>query len=224
MALILNIDSAVEQASICLSNDLNIVDFAITDQTKNNASFIQPTIKNLIEKNNIKLNDINAIAVNIGPGSYTGLRISLSIAKGLCFALNKPLITINTLHCIANSIIENEILSENTLICPMIDARRMEVFTTLINQKFDEFVPTKAIVLEPNFLEEYQKELIVFCGNGSKKFCELNSNNNFRFSNINYSAINMISLSYAKFISKNFSPIHSLSAFYGKDFYTTLKN
>src|SRR5258708_17366566 len=114
MSYILNIDTAVNNASVCLSKNNELVNIAINENLKDHAAWIQPTIKKLIESAGIRLKEIDAVAVSNGPGSYTGLRIGLSTAKGLCYALNIPLIAIGTLDMMAAAA-ENK---NTDLICP----------------------------------------------------------------------------------------------------------
>lgn len=237
MSLILNIDTATDFASICLSKDNDVLCYAENREQKNHASFLQPAIQNLVQNAGYTLNNIDAIAVTIGPGSYTGLRVGLASAKGLCFALNKPLIALNTLQVIANSMVRNKELGISkedietnhtsyiincTLFCPMIDARRMEVFTALYNDNLNEVLPTQALILdEKSFAVELMENKIVFCGNGSAKLQNVLKNDNASFSSVEYSAKNMVSLSYKKFMEKDFADLAYSSPFYGKEFYTT---
>lgn len=132
MPLILHIDTATNYASICISKDDVVLGFEENAEQKNHASFLQPAIKAMFAKCNFNLSDIDAVAVTNGPGSYTGLRVGLASAKGLCFALNKALILLNTLQVMAAASIESKKEEDiDILFCPMIDARRMEVFTAL---------------------------------------------------------------------------------------------
>src|ERR1051325_9884884 len=143
MALILNIDTAIETASICLSEDKNVLKFAINENQKDHAAWLSVAIKTLMKEAGIQLNQLNTIAVTIGPGSYTGLRVGLSAAKGLCYALNIPLITIGTLEMMAMAAKEEPV----DLLCPMIDARRLEVFTAVYNKKMEEVRSPHSLIL-----------------------------------------------------------------------------
>ena len=141
MALILNIDTSTEKASICIAS--NGVSTALLEnaQQKEHAGWIHPAIEELLEQTKYTLHDLEAIAVTAGPGSYTGLRVGMATAKGLCYALNIPLITENTLRAMAlasRQAYDGKINLENILFCPMIDARRMEVFTALFNPALEE--------------------------------------------------------------------------------------
>lgn len=220
--ILLHIDTATENASICLSENNNIVECIESKEQNQHATFVHVAIQNVIVNANINLQQIDAIAVTNGPGSYTGLRVGLATAKGLCFALNKPLITLNTLQVIANSIIETQSISPSTLICPMIDARRMEVFTALYNTILNEVSPTTALIVEPNsFAEQLKNNTIIFCGNGSAKCQSIITNANAVFSSATHNASNMINLATEKFLKSQFDDVAYAAPFYGKEFYTT---
>src|SRR5260221_5477417 len=158
MGLLLNIDTATEIAHVSISKDsLILKDLFNTDQ-KNHAGFLQPAVKQLLNETAISLTDIDAIAVTKGPGSYTGLRIGMASAKGLAYALNKPLITINTLELIAKSAIiqlNNELQNSSILLCPMIDARRLEVFTALYDIILKNILSPNAMILEENSFKDF---------------------------------------------------------------------
>ena len=121
MAILLHIDTALETASVCLSDNEKVIGLAINEKQKDHAAWLHPAILDLVQAAGLTVSDIEAIGISIGPGSYTGLRIGLSAAKGLCYALNIPLITVDTLYMMAHAIEENNA----DFICPLIDARRM---------------------------------------------------------------------------------------------------
>ena len=132
MLLLLNIDTATEHASVCLSKDGIVLGLIESSEQKNHAAFVQPAIQQIINESDYTLADIDAVAATSGPGSYTGLRVGLASAKGICYALDKPLILVNTLETMAQSILynyqsTNQPINQSTLLCPLIDARRMEV-------------------------------------------------------------------------------------------------
>ncbi len=238
MPLILNIDTATEFASICLSRNSVVIGFEENQEQKNHASFLQPAIIRLMANCEWKLSDVDAIAVTNGPGSYTGLRVGLASAKGLCFALNKPLILLNTLQVMSVAI-RNEVLGignwelgeethrtsyivHRTLLCPMIDARRMEVFTALYDVKLNEILKPTAMVLDNNsFKNELANHQIIFSGSGSFKMKGLQLNNNASFIDVKYSARDMIVLSEQKFKEKLFADLAYAAPDYHKEFYTT---
>ncbi|MEP7258055.1 MAG: tRNA (adenosine(37)-N6)-threonylcarbamoyltransferase complex dimerization subunit type 1 TsaB, partial [Flavitalea sp.] len=140
MALIIAIDTAVDTAGVCLSADSQALGFLENERQKDHASWIHTAIRTLMNEAGFSMSKLNAVAVTAGPGSYTGLRVGMATAKGLCYALNIPLITENTLKVMAYAVKQEyqQTLTENevpVLFCPMIDARRIEVFTALFNDK-----------------------------------------------------------------------------------------
>src|SRR6187455_1813835 len=181
MALILNIDTAVDVASICLAKDGMVLSIAVGESQKDHASWLHIAIKEIFEKNDLELRAVDAIVVTGGPGSYTGLRIGMATAKGICYALNKPLISLNTLLAMANAAKD-----ENAdLLCPMIDARRMEVFTAIYTKELQIVKEPVAITLNENsFTEYFSNNNVCFFGNGSNKFQAIEKNSQAFFSDI----------------------------------------
>src|SRR5215208_5364975 len=136
MSFILNIDTALETASVSLANNGRMLQSLVSESQKDHASWLHPAIKILLEKQGIGMDQLVAVGVSNGPGSYTGLRVGLSTAKGFCYALNIPLITIGTLKLMAFSARDEA----EDLICPMIDARRMEVYTAIYTGEMAELI------------------------------------------------------------------------------------
>ena len=133
MSLILNIDTATEKAHVSFAKDGLVINSLYSESQKEHASFLQTAIQQLTKLSGVQLKDLDAVAVTAGPGSYTGLRVGMASAKGLCYALKKPLITLGTLEiltCFCYWIVF-KITMTPVLLCPMIDARRMEVFTAI---------------------------------------------------------------------------------------------
>ena len=220
MAIILNIDSAVETASVCLAIQAKLIQFAINSNQKDHASWLHPVIQKLISKTDLNLRDIEAIAITIGPGSYTGLRVGLSAAKGLCFALKIPLIAINTLEMMAAAIME----TEADFICPLIDARRMEVFMAVYNKQNQEIIKPCAMIIEPdsfNYLLASGK--ILFSGNGSEKLKKIIVHPNAIFNNTKATASDMVYISEKKFLEKKFVDLVCAEPFYIKEFYSPVR-
>jgi tRNA threonylcarbamoyladenosine biosynthesis protein TsaB len=224
MALLLNIDTATEHAGVCLSNNNGVLAILQTIEQKNHASFIQPAIKQVMAKSGYNLADVDAIAVSAGPGSYTGLRVGLATAKGLCYALNKPLLMINTLEIMALSCIRQEQqTAPGVIFCPMIDARRMEVFTALYDASLNVIMPPAAIILNENsFNQQLQNHTIIFSGSGSKKAQVINSPNAF-FSEKPYLVGEMAFLSGKAYNISNFANLAYSEPFYLKEFYKPMK-
>lgn len=173
-----------------------------------------------MDESGLSLNRIKAVAVSSGPGSYTGLRVGMSAAKGLCFALNVPLISINTLQMMAAAA---QTYGPDRL-CPMIDARRMEVFTALYNRNLEEIKPAAALVLTPDsFREVYMEQPTLFFGNGAAKFRQFASHPNAVFTNLEINAQHMAVLSHNKYLDRNFTDLAYSEPFYGKAFHSTIR-
>ena len=156
MALILNIDTSINTTYVCIAKDETVLQYYFSDDQKSNASNLHIAIADLLQKENLTPKNLDAVAVTIGPGSYTGLRIGLATAKGLCYALNIPLITIGTLEMMAfYAIKENN--EEDCLYCPMIDARRMEVFAAIYDKNLYEVIKPKALIIDLQIFEKVRK-------------------------------------------------------------------
>lgn len=225
MALILNIDTATEHASVCLSKDATALSIQENPNQKDHASFVQPAIAKLLSTTGYRLSQIDAVAVSNGPGSYTGLRVGLSTAKGLCYSLNKPLILINTLEVVATAAIleyQSQSLQKELLYCPMIDARRMEVFTALFQKNLQAVVPPSAMILDQNsFAEHLHSHHIVFCGSGAPKFQKLMPHSNAIFSQAKHDARHMQTIAENLYSLKHFAGLAYSEPFYLKEFYNT---
>ena len=177
-------------------------------------------IKNAVEQAGYNLNDLDAIAVGKGPGSYTGLRVGVSTAKGLCFALDKPLIAINTLEAMSLQVIP--FFAKDMLFCAMIDARRMEVYASVFDAENNIIMETKAIIMDENsFIDLLQDHKIVFFGDGADKCKKLLSENPhaiFINQEIRPSAQTVGQLATQAFINNNFEDLASFEPYYLKDF------
>jgi tRNA threonylcarbamoyladenosine biosynthesis protein TsaB len=217
MPIILNIDCSQETASICLAKDEKSLGLLLNDNQSDHASWIHIAIEQLMAAAGISLQQLEAVAVTIGPGSYTGLRVGLATAKGLCYALRKPLITIPTLKMMAYA-------ARNTnaeLICPMIDARRMEVYAAIYDKKMTEIVPAEALTIEPTTYHQYiTAHPICFLGSGSKKLQSVLTTANATFEEISFNAIDLIALSLGDYQLQAFASLAYTEPLYIKDFYT----
>lgn len=220
MALILNIDTAVDVASLCLAKDEAVLSIVKNESQKDHASWLHIAIKDTFEKNNLELRSVDAIAITGGPGSYTGLRIGMATAKGICYALKKPLIGLNTLLVMANAA-----KKENAdLLCPLIDARRMEVFTAIYTKELQIVKEPAAITLNENSFDEYLSDnRTCFFGNGSNKFKAIIKHDNAIFKDLKGDATSMIALSEKKFTGKEFTDLAYAEPLYLKEFYTPSK-
>jgi tRNA threonylcarbamoyladenosine biosynthesis protein TsaB len=225
MGLILNIDTAVETASVCVAKDGEAIAFLKNENKQNHAEWLHIAIKKITESTEKALNNFDAVAVAEGPGSYTGLRISMATAKGICFALNKPLICLSTLQVMADAARKNDFSNDmKGLLCPMIDARRMEVFTAFYSFDLTEIKKSAAIVLdETSFDEELALQPIWFFGNGSEKFKAIKKNSNAFFLEVTADAASMAALSENKFMKGEFANLAYAEPQYGKEFYSPVK-
>ena len=217
MSLILNIDTALDVASVCLTKDEEILSFAINENHRDQAGWLHLVINEMLINNNVAPNQLGAVAVSIGPGSYTGLRVGLAAAKGLCYALNIPLIAVSTLKMMAFAVKEEA----TAFICPMIDARRMEVFVAVYDKSLREKVSPHALVIDENsFIPLLSSSEILFCGNGSKKLQPLIKNNNALFSNTSSNASHLAVLSQICFLKNDFADLAYTEPLYIKEFYS----
>ncbi len=226
MPLLLNIDTATEFASVCLSQDEEVVAIEYSQDQKNHASFLQPAIQKICKKARLQLSSLDAIALTNGPGSYTGLRVGLASAKGLCYALNKPLITLNTLDVMAQASIQEvansqSLSTSNFLFCPMIDARRMEVFTAMYNAQLQVVLePTAMIIDKTSFITQLSICPIIFSGSGHLKLKNVLNNSNVIYATIQHNATHIVPLALKAFVSKTFNNLAYSQPFYLKEFFS----
>jgi tRNA threonylcarbamoyladenosine biosynthesis protein TsaB len=224
MIKLLLIETANRHCSVALSEDKNLVGLKESDEVNAHSRVITIYIDELLESRKLKPSEIDAVAVSMGPGSYTGLRIGVSAAKGLCYALNKPLLAISTLQSMAIGSIEKlkseRNFTEKLLFCPMIDARRMEVYDALFDSSGNFVREVKAEVIdEQSFAEELKNHQIIFSGDGAEKCKRIISHPNAIFQEPAYpSAKNMIGLAYDKFINQQFEDTAYFEPFYLKSF------
>lgn len=217
MSLILNIDTALEGAAVCLANNGNVLQLESSNEQKDQAAWLHPAIDKLIKQEGCSLRDLQAVAVSIGPGSYTGLRVGLSAAKGFCYALGIPLITVGTLEILAASVQH----AAADLICPLIDARRMEVYAAVYTKELTEKIPPHALVLDTtSFRDLLSEHPVLFCGSGCKKLQDLVSDPNAVFSSSPPDPQAFARLSFSHFSGKKFAKLAYSEPLYIKEFYT----
>jgi len=223
MMYILNIHTATETAIVNLSADGKVLGTLMNDEPKKHATFLHVAIKNLLQQESLSAKQLNAVGVSSGPGSYTGIRVGLAAAKGLCYALNIPLITYNSLELMAYTSLMGT-KERDALFCPMIDARRMEVYTAVYDYKGNEIMPPLALVLtEDSFKDILSTKKIIFSGNGSLKFRNLTNNENSIFINSEISTHSLAGLSLTKFEKGKFENIFYSKPLYIKDFVPPIK-
>lgn len=228
--IILSIDTATDQALVSLSKEGSVVGTLENNAQKDHAAWIQMAINTLLHKHGYTMQQLQAIAVTAGPGSYTGLRVGMATAKGLCFALQIPLITINTLQVMANAAIDQYLpkaaeLPAPLCFCPMIDARRMEVFTAVYDEALQEIVAPKAMILEElSFNEELNNRSLICFGNGSFKWKTISRYPNVLFIDENLDiAKSLAKLASHLYLSQNFANLAYTEPVYLKEFYSYIK-
>jgi len=223
MAVILNIETSTQVCSVCLSVDGELYGIKESHTKNSHAELLTILAQQILNEQNYELKDLDAVAVSKGPGSYTGLRIGVSTAKGLCYSLDKPLIAISTLEAMAAGMagrLDAE-KYDNILFCPMIDARRMEVYSALFADDISMVRDIKAEVIDENsFTEELKKHSIVFGGDGAPKCKEMLAKNpNAIFLDEFFpSSEFMAALAEQKFMDKDFEDTAYFEPFYLKDF------
>ncbi len=212
---ILNIETATKNCSVALAKDgETILCKEIAELGYSHAEKLHVFIKEIVDEAGIELSNLSAVAVSQGPGSYTGLRIGVSTAKGLCYALDVPLIAIDTLTSLSN-----QVLFQDGLIIPMIDARRMEVYSAIFNSKNEMLREVKAEVLTEDSFSDFL-ETVYFIGDSNEKAKSVLTKSNFVFLDEFYypSAKEMSELSFLKFQNSDFVDVAYFEPYYLKDF------
>lgn len=223
MSHILHIETTTTVCSVCLAKNGQVLSLREINQGYSHSENITVFIEEVLSEASCSFQQLSAVAVSIGPGSYTGLRIGLSTAKGLSYALNIPLITISTLHAMAVGMKEIMDLKkqQNYLLCPMIDARRMEVYCEVFDTKLETVEPVAAKVIEEgSFAELLSNNAIVFGGDGSAK-CEAilaKYNHAVFLKDFVPSSRFMIPLAANKYDQKSFADTALSEPFYLKEF------
>ena len=218
MPYILNIETATKNCSVALAKDgKTIVSKEIAEEGYSHAERLHVFIEEIIKEAGITFQDLSAVAVSQGPGSYTGLRIGVSAAKGLCFALDIPLIALDTLQVLAS-----QATVSDGLVIPMLDARRMEVYSAIFNSNFDKIRAVEAeIITEDSFLD--LQETLYFVGDCAEKCKAVLTKQNFVFlEEIKYpSAKEMSFLSFEKYKKNDTVDVAYFEPYYLKDFLIT---
>jgi tRNA threonylcarbamoyladenosine biosynthesis protein TsaB len=218
MSLILNIETATRHCSIGIAREGKMISIRESNEKNIHAAMVTVFAKEVCSEAEIDMKDLDAVAVSMGPGSYTGLRIGVSAAKGFCYALDIPLIAIPTLQSMAMTAMKS--LEGPGLYCPMIDARRMEVYTALYNRENAEVKKTEAMIVdEESFDEEIKLNQICFFGDGAEKCRKMLEPKGMIFlEGIKPDANGMAILSHTKFIEKDVEDLAYFEPFYLKDF------
>lgn len=220
MSIILGIETATKMCSVALSKDGVLLAKKEEGGEYTHAENLNTFILDVCEQAQIELKDIDAIAVSKGPCSYTGLRIGVSTAKGLCYSLNKPLISVDTLQAMAKS--QNDF--RDSLIVPMIDARRMEVYTAIYDEENNQIEPISAKIIDENsFVDYLEKGKLIFFGDGAAK-CKsvLEKHPNAIFvDEVHPSAEFVNQLAFEKLNNNQLEDVAYFEPFYLKDFVAT---
>lgn len=219
MALILNIDTAMQRGGVCLSRDGIVLAMAENTEQKEHASWLHPAVKQVMEQAGYRLQDLQAVAVTAGPGSYTGLRVGMAAAKGFCYALDIPFIAEDTLRVMAFA--AREQWPDAGLLCPMIDARRMEVFTALFRNDLTQLLPSTAMVIDANSFSDWLRDhQVSFFGEGSDKCKPIILAPSARFVNVTYNVGFLGIVSFLRYLQGEFTGVAYSEPAYTKEFYT----
>jgi tRNA threonylcarbamoyladenosine biosynthesis protein TsaB len=218
MAFILLIETATASCSIAIAQDEKVLAVKELHEKNIHASQITLFIEDVLKDASLTFKHLNAVAVSKGPGSYTGLRIGVSTAKGICFALDIPMIGISTLEAMASALVSASL--EREYYCPMIDARRMEVYTAMYDSDLNEIQPVEAkIVDSDSYNEQLTTRKIIFFGDGASKCTEFlaNPNATIKTDFIN-SARHLAKLALRRYNSEEFEDLAYFEPYYLKDF------
>lgn len=222
--LLLNIETSAQVCSVCLSKDGEVIEIRENREGKSHASTLTPYIEDIFKSSEYTINNIDAVAISKGPGSYTGLRIGVSTAKGICFALNKPLIAINTLKVLCSGVTRAQKPDRNALFVPLIDARRMEVYSAIFDSNLNEIREIKAEIIDENSFNEFlHKHKLYFFGDGAEKCKALVKHQNAVFiDGILPSSSVLVPLAEEAFKENRFENVAYFEPFYLKDFVATI--
>lgn len=226
---ILNIESSTGVCSVSISGGFDIIAFRESKTGRSHAALLTVFVEEVMKESGLKFSELSAVAVSGGPGSYTGLRIGVSAAKGICYAAGLPLIAVNTLATMAQMVISsrNELVDENCLLCPMIDARRMEVYMALFDHQGKQTGDISAEIIDENTFGQLPSEKkLLFFGDGAEKCKQvISTTDNLFIPDIYPSAAIMAVFSQKAFRESRFEDTAYFTPFYLKDFIaTTPKN
>lgn len=220
---LLHIETSTNVCSVAMSLDGKCLFSKTDNKGQNHATLLSPFIQQALDYAKEQKLDLDAISVSSGPGSYTGLRIGVSTAKGLCYGYKKPLIAVSTLETLCVEALKKHSISANALLCPMIDARRMEVYTAVYETNLNNVHEVHAKIIDnTSFAELLEKNQIYFFGNGADKCKEvLNHPHAIFLDDIEPLAENMIPLAEKQFEINHFADVAYFEPFYLKEFQAT---
>lgn len=221
MANILLIETSTSVLSVALARDGAVVHERICREPRMQASLTAPLVKEVLEEAGLRMAHCDAVCVSSGPGSYTGLRVGVSTAKGLCFGASKPLLAIGTLDILVAGVMAGP--DRPSFIVPMIDARRMEVYTAVYNAEGERLTPVEAKIIGPESFAEYlDRGEVLFVGDGALKCKEVIGHPNARFLEAYPLARDMAKLAQKAFDEGKFENLAYFEPFYLKDFVATV--
>jgi tRNA threonylcarbamoyladenosine biosynthesis protein TsaB len=217
---ILNLETSTKNCSVSIAKDgQTLICKEIAETGFSHAERLHVFIEEVLAETKLNFNDLAAIAVSQGPGSYTGLRIGVSAAKGLCYALNLPLIAVDTLQSLANQVVVNQ-----GYIVPMIDARRMEVYSAIFDHNHQKTREIQAQIIDENSFSDITENIYIVGDCNEKIKTVLTKNNIIFIDTICYPSANQMSeMSYQKFKNQDFENLAYFEPFYLKDFLITTK-
>lgn len=222
MSIILNIETATKNCSVSLAKAGKILAIKeLNDGNYSHGENLHVFIEEVVKEANHTFQDIDAVVVSKGPGSYTGLRIGVSSAKGLCFSLDKPLISVLTLEALANAIdVEND-----AVIVPLLDARRMEVYSAIFDSSYSQIRETQAEIIDENSFADYlANSKVYFLGDGAEKCKGVITHKNAIFLDGYFpSSKELAKLSFEKYKKSDIEDVAYFEPFYLKDFLVTQK-
>ena len=217
MSLILSIETAVSVCSVALHKEGELLGLLELHQENVHAQKLMPAINSLLEQVGVFTSQLSAVAVSEGPGSYTGLRIGVSTAKGIAFAHNIPLIGVGSLDALAKQLVG--LVEPSSIIVPMIDARRMEVYSMVFDHQLEELEPLQPVVVEENSYQAFlDRGIVYFLGDGAKKVSEVIRHPNARFLKRTNSAMTIGELATIKFKKNDFEDLAYFEPNYLKEF------
>jgi tRNA threonylcarbamoyladenosine biosynthesis protein TsaB len=217
--MILHLETATKVCSVALSSNGKLLQLSeIDNDAFAHGEQLTVLIEKVIEQESITMQELTAVSVASGPGSYTGLRIGVATAKGLCYALNIPLIAVDALSSLAEMA---RLKFPGSVLCPMIDARRMEVFSAHFSPDGNFLKPISADVLDENSYSEY--EPFVYFGDGAEKMKEIWKERNIQFADVKCSAEGQVRLATEKYNQQQFEDVAYFEPFYLKEFYMPTK-
>lgn len=220
MAIVLHIDTALDRAFVGLSRDGKLLKELGNSVQNKHAAFVQQAIQELLYTLGISFSEVDAIGVTSGPGSYTGLRIGMASAKGICFALGKPLLAVSTLAVMVAAAVET--YPDFDLYAPMIDARREEVYTALFSTPDKPVLAPHAAVLRRDLFATHEGAGKILCfGNGADKWNKRFTNlKNIQFGDVAYNGNHLGRVFFSAFTNKQFCDLAYSEPLYVKDFFS----